>query len=188
MRIASDDFFSPIRVDIRILKKPHPEFPLQHWRHEGVDQGLAENSLANKLDNVAIAIRIRQFNINPGFYSQSSRLFAVLSEVITEQLRTFVEFANGIIIRYDISLESPLFSKNIVQQPSIGMRWNSVDFVIGRHHTHRSCFLNGLPEGWQKHFAQNPFGNVYRCAVGSGLRLTMCGKMLERGNDMFSYP
>src|SRR4051812_23378298 len=105
-----------------------------------------------------------------------------MSEMMSVELWSFMEFTNGVIVGNNRALKAPFRSQHIAQQPAVGVRGYAVDLVIGRHDTHCSCVANGCLERKQKHFAQYSFRHIYGRAIRPRFRLAMGGKVFERGD------
>ena len=61
---------------------------------------------------------------------------------------------DGEPVGHDHPAEPPLPAQHVVQQPPVGVGWNAVHLVVGRHHAARASLLDGDFKGIEKHVAQ----------------------------------
>ena len=64
MGFAADDPLGDRRVHVGVLEQPQPELPGQHRRHELVEERLLQHTLADEIDEMRVAIGIRQFDVD----------------------------------------------------------------------------------------------------------------------------
>ena len=184
MGVAANDLLGDRRVHVGVLEQPQPELPGQHRRHELVDERLFQDTLADEIDEVRVAIGIRQFDVDARLDRELRRLAAVLGQAVAEQFRPLMQLANREIVRHDVSFESPLLAQDVAQQPLVGVGGDAVDLIVGGHHADGAALVQGLLERVEEDLAQNALRHVHRGTVRPGLRLAVGGEVLERGNDV----
>src|SRR6185503_21370077 len=91
---------------------------------------------------------------------------------------------NRVIVRDNVALESPLVTKELLQQPLICVRRNAIDLVVRRHHAHDARLYHRRLEARQKVFPQCSFREVYWSNVGATFRLAMRGEMFRSRDDV----
>src|ERR1043165_160367 len=68
MFITTHDTFRLSRINVRIIEEPQFKFPEQHRRNQFVELLFLQHPPADKLRDMQIAIRIRQFDIHADFH------------------------------------------------------------------------------------------------------------------------
>src|SRR5208283_6186250 len=113
-----------IRIDVWIVKEAHFEFPKKHGGDEFVELGFLQHALADKFNQVEVAIRVRQFDIDAGLNRQGGRLFFVLGDEVAVGIGTITQFPNREVIGNDEAFEAPFPAENVLEKPLIGVRGN----------------------------------------------------------------
>src|SRR5207244_7065089 len=93
------------------------------------------------------------------------------------------KIGNREVVRYEHSIESPFMAEHVGEQVPIAVRRDTVNLVVGRHHTLRMCFFHTSFKWLQQIFANHPFRQVTRADIGSTLWLAVNGKMFEGCED-----
>ena len=119
---AADNALGLVGVHIRVIEQSHFEFPVQHRRDQFVELRFLEHALADEFDEVQVAIRFRQFDIDAGAHSEGAGFLFVLGDAVAVGVGTVAQFPDGIIIRNDEALETPFLAQHVAQQPSVRVR------------------------------------------------------------------
>ena len=80
-------------------------------------------------------------------------------------------------------MKFPFTPQDILQQPFVRVRRNTVNLIVRCHHTDDVRFFDYFPEGVQECIPQKTFRDIDRAAIGTGLRLSVCSKVFQRCND-----
>ena len=119
--IAADDSFGLVRIDIWIVEQAHLELPAQHRRNEPVELRLGERSIAHEIDEVEIAVRLREFDVHTGANGEHARLALVGGDMMAVRIRPVAQLSDRVVVRHDEAVEAPLVAENVAQQPPTGV-------------------------------------------------------------------
>src|SRR2546427_10070045 len=89
-------------------------------------------------------------------------------------------------VRGHVSAEAPLLSQDLIEQPVINVRRDTINFIVGSHYAAHMRFLHRSLKGNQKVFADDPLGIIARRRVRSSFRLTVYREMLHGSNDVMA--
>ena len=128
----------------------------------------------------------RGFQIHSRFYCQSRGFSFVFGDEVAVRVWLIAQFPQRPVIGDHETVESHLFAQDVAQEPLIGVRGDTVDFVVGRHHADGLGFFDYFLEWVEERFAENTFGNVRRRAVHAGLGLAVSGEVFQRGHYVFA--
>ena len=150
MLVAPHDAFGLVGIDVGILEQAHLEFPIEHRRDQFVELLLFEHALADQFDQVLVAIRLGQFDVDAGFAPPGGRLPSCPGDGMAADIGAIVQLGDGVVVGDNEALESPLLAEDVAQQPFVGVRGNAIDFVVGGHDAEGAGLLDGLFEGNRK--------------------------------------
>ena len=85
-----------------------------------------------------------------------------------------------------MAFECPLLTQHFFQQPLVRVRWDAIDFVVGRHHAHHAGFGHGGFEARQEKLTQGALGIIRWSDVRSAFRLTVRGEVFRRGDNVIA--
>src|ERR1700730_15034112 len=108
---AVGDFFGVVGIGVRAIEKASDEFGAQNTSHGAVDRSFRHFSLLNLLDQAAIRLIEREFDVNAGVERQPGGFVFGRNDVMDGAQLCGTEVVGG-----DESLESPFSSQNILQQ------------------------------------------------------------------------
>ena len=183
VRIAAHYARGFVRIHVGIVEQAQAELPFEHRRHQFVELRFAEHAFADQFGEVEVAIGLGQLDVDAGADGERAGLLLVSGDVVPVRVGTIAQLPDGVIVGDDEAAKPPLLAQDVAQQPAAGMRGNTVDLVVRSHDTNGAAPVERFPERKQKRLAQQPLGDIRRSAVDSRLRLSMGGKMFQRGDD-----
>ena len=181
--VAADDPGGHGRIDVGIVEEAELEFPEQHRRDEIVELLFLEGALLHEADEVEVAIRIGQLDVDPGLDGKAAGFFFVLRDEVPVGVGAVGQFPDRVIIGDDEALEFPFLAKDFAQEPFAGVRGHAVDLVVRGHYADGAGLRDHVAERVEERLAQHPFGDVDRGAVLAGFGRAVGGEVLEGGDE-----
>ena len=145
-----DDFFRQSGIHVGVLEKPQTEFRSQNARHGAIHQRNGNNARFHLLQQRAVHRAIGEVVVHARRKRFASRLRFICGNLVNLE-----QHLQSISVRCHIPAKTPFLAENGIQQPRIDMRRDAVDFVVGRHHASRACFLHSRLKRHKKSFAQD---------------------------------
>ena len=121
MSTAPHEALRFVRINVRIFEQAQLELPVQHRPNQIIQLGLLQRARLNQPDEVEVAIRFRQLDVDPGPDRNSARFRLVCCHEVSVRLRPVTQLPDGVIVRHHETVELPLFPQHVPQQPGVGM-------------------------------------------------------------------
>lgn len=176
---AVGDFFGESGIDVWIVEEAEQEFRTEDAGDGAIDEGFRDFAVADLLRKGEIGSGERELDIDAGFDGHASGDFVVGGNMVESD-----EIGESEIVGNDDALKTPFLAEDLIQEVSVGVGRNAVDFIVGRHERGGVGFGNGSLEGAKEVFADDALGIIAGANVGAGLGLAMNGKMFGGGHDV----
>ncbi len=171
-------------IDIRIVEEAHLKFPEKHRSDELIELRFFENAFFHQFDQIQIAIRVGQLDVDAGVDRKRAGFLLVLRDEVAMRVGAVAELPDRVVVGDNEAFEAHLLAKHVAEQPPVRVRRDTVDFVVRSHDGDRAGFPQSFLKRVEEGFAQNAQGDVRRGAVHAGFRLAVPDEMLERGENV----
>src|SRR5262245_26208734 len=105
------------RIDVGILEEPEQKLRLQVFCDRAIHRRLGDSSVANKLEELGVTIRVGQLYVNTSFQSQFGGFRLVPGDVMKT-----CELRDAVVVGGDEPFKAPLLSENFLQEIFVRMR------------------------------------------------------------------
>ena len=98
MLVATDDALGLGRIDVRIVEQAEFEFPEQHGRDQLVELRFFQDALLHQLDEMQIAIRVGQLDVDARFDGEPAGFLLVLRDEVAVRVGPVAEFPDREVV------------------------------------------------------------------------------------------
>ncbi len=111
-------------VHIGVVEQAHLKFPEKHRRHKFVELAFLKHAFAHQFDQVQVAIRLRQFDVDPGIDGEGARLFLGLGHEMAVRFRPVAQLVDCVVVGDHEPLEAPFLA---LRSTSRNSHWLACD-------------------------------------------------------------